>query len=235
MAAPDPHLHIAALVFPEIDQIDLTGPFEVLSRLPDSTFHLLWKEATPVRDIKGLVLTPDMSIAEAPPLDLLVVPGGWGQEQLMEDEAILGFVRRHAAQGSYIFSVCTGALICGAAGVLRGVKCTTHWAAFHLLKYFGATPVEARVVIDGKHISAAGVTAGIDGALQVASLLRGRQFAEQVQLSIEYAPEPPFNSGTPQTAPAEILQAVQASYQAISEQRLATARRCAQRLGIEPV
>ncbi|HEV2135047.1 MAG TPA: DJ-1/PfpI family protein [Terracidiphilus sp.] len=229
------HLRIGALVFPEMDQIDLTGPFEVLSRLPDSKFHLLWKAATPVRDLQGLILTPEMSIAEAPPLDLLVVPGGWGQERLMEDEAVLGFIRRHAVQGGYIFSVCTGALICGAAGVLRGVKCTTHWAAFHLLKYFGAIPMEARVVIDGKHVSAAGVTAGIDGALRVASLLRGREIAEQIQLSIEYAPEPPFSSGTPQTASAEVLHRVQASYRQITERRIATARRYAQRFGIETV
>jgi cyclohexyl-isocyanide hydratase len=235
LAEPEQHLRIGALVFPEMDQIDLTGPFEVLSRLPDSTFHLLGKEAKPVCDIKGFILTPEMSIAEVPPLDLLVVPGGWGQERLMEDEAVLGFIRKHAAQGGYIFSVCTGALICGAAGVLRGVKCTTHWAVFHLLKYFGAIPVEARVVIDGKHVSAAGVTAGIDGALLVASLLRGRQIAEEIQLSIEYAPEPPFSSGTPQTASPEVFQAVRGSYRQITERRLATARRFAQRFGIEPV
>lgn len=235
LAEPQQHLHMGALVFPEMDQIDLTGPFEVLSRLPDSSFHLLGKEATPVRDIKGFILTPELSIAEALPLDLLVVPGGWGQERLMEDEAVLEFIRRHAAQGSYIFSVCTGALICGAAGVLRGVKCTTHWAAFHLLKYFGAVPVEARVVIDGKHVSAAGVTAGIDGALRVASLLRGREIAEEIQLSIEYAPEPPFSSGTPQSAPPAVFHTVQTSYREITDRRLATARRFAKRFGIEPV
>ena len=229
------HLQIGALVFAEMDQIDLTGPFEVLSRLPDATMHLLGKDATPVRDIMGLVLTPEMALADAPRLDLLVVPGGWGQERLMDDEAVLGFIRAHAARGGTIFSVCTGALLCGAAGLLRGVKSTTHWAAFHLLKYFGAIPVEARVVIDGRHISAAGITAGIDGALRVASLLRGEQVAQQIQLAIEYAPEPPFPGGTPRTASAEVLEAVQASQSQISERRLVTARRYAQRFGIEPV
>lgn len=235
MSVAEKHLHIGAIVFPEMGQIDLTGPFEVLSRLPQSTFHLLGKELTPVRDIKGFILTPEMSITDALPLDLLVVPGGWGQERLMEDEAVLEFIRSHAANGGYILSVCTGALICGATGVLRGVKCTTHWAAFHLLKYFGAVPVNARVVIDGKHVSAAGVTAGIDGALRVASLLRGRQIAEQIQLSIEYAPEPPFRSGTPETASPAVFQAVQDSYRQISSQRLATAQRFAKQFGIEPV
>jgi cyclohexyl-isocyanide hydratase len=137
------HLTIGAIVFPRVDQIDFTGPYEVLSRIPDSTFHVLWKDRTPVRDVTGLILTPDTAFAEAPPLDLLVVPGGYGQQDLMEDETVLSFIREQAAHATYTFSVCTGALICGAAGLLRGRKATTHWSAFHLLEYFGAIPIRA--------------------------------------------------------------------------------------------
>lgn len=226
------HLTIGAIVFPRMDQIDLTGPFEVLSRLPDSTFHIIGRDRAPVRDIHGLIVTPEMNFEEAPPLDLLVIPGGQGQEDLMEDEVVLSFIRQQARGAEYVFSVCTGALLCGAAGLLRGVKSTTHWSAFHLLKYFGAIPVRARVVVDGTHVSAAGVTAGLDGALRVASLLRGDATAQQIQLSIEYSPEPPFHSGTPETAPAEILNAARISVERISASRLATAKRIAARLGV---
>jgi cyclohexyl-isocyanide hydratase len=227
------HVNIGALVFPQMDQIDLTGPFEVLTRIPNSTFHLVWKELTPVRDIRGLIITPETTFAGAPPLDLLVVPGGFGQEALMDDDVVLKFIQTKAKTATYVFSICTGALICGAAGLLRGVKSTTHWSAFHLLPYFGAIPVNARVVIDGKHVSAAGVTAGLDGALRVASLMSDERVAQQIQLAIEYAPDPPFNSGTPQTAPPEVLQAARASVQKITEARLVTAQRIAARLGIK--
>ncbi len=230
----DTHLHVGALIFPQMNQIDFTGPFEVLSRIPDSTFHVIWKEAAPIRDIHGLILTPEETFSDAPPLDLLVVPGGWGQELLMEDEAVLSFVRERAAHARHVFSVCTGALVCGAAGLLKGVRATTYWGAFPLLKYFGAIPVDARVVVDGKHVSTAGVTAGLDGALRVAALLRGDQVAREIQLGIEYAPEPPFHSGTPATAPPEVLKAVEARIRAIGKRRLATARRVATRLGIAP-
>jgi len=227
------HLQVGAIVFPDLDQSDLTGPFTVLSRIPNSSFHMLWKEIAPIRDLKGLILTPDKTFAEAPPLDLLVVPGGYGQEALMDDEVVLGFIRAQAARATYVFSVCTGALLCGAAGLLRGVKATTHWAAHHLLGYFGAIPVDARVVVDGRHISASGITAGLDGALRVAALLRNEHVAQQIQLAIEYAPQPPFRCGTPQTAPADVLEAVRASYRQVTEARLATARRIAARLGIQ--
>jgi cyclohexyl-isocyanide hydratase len=235
MPGPEKHLNIGAIVFPGIDQADLTGPFEVLSRLPNSTFHVLGKDTTPIRDLMGLILTPTMTFAQAPPLDLLIVPGGWGQEALMDDATVLEFIQTQAAGAQYTFSICTGALVCGAAGLLRGVRSTTHWSAFHLLGYFGAIPVNARVVVDGKHISAAGVTAGIDGALRVASLLRDERTAQEIQLSMEYAPEPPFNSGTPQTAPPDVLEAALAVTRKTTEARLATAQRIASRLGIKPV
>jgi len=226
------HLHIGSLVYPRMDQSDFTGPFEVLSKIPESTFHVIGKDRSPVRDIRGLILTPETTFSEVPPLDLLVVPGGFGQEDLMEDETVLSFIQQQAHNACYVFSVCTGALLCGAAGLLRGVRATTHWSALHLLVYFGAIPVNARVVIDGTHISAAGVTAGLDGALRVASLLRNERVAQQIQLSIEYSPEPPFRCGSPQTAPLAILNAVRLSSQKITESRLATAKRIAARLGV---
>jgi cyclohexyl-isocyanide hydratase len=145
----DTHLHIGSLLFEGIDQIDLTGPFEVLSRIPNATYRIYGKTAAPVRDLKGLRLTPDATLAGAPPLDVLHVPGGYGQEALMEDAEVLGWIRQQAAGACSIFSVCTGVLICGAAGLLKGRRATTHWASFHLLPFLGAIPVNERVVIDG--------------------------------------------------------------------------------------
>lgn len=227
------HLNIGAMIFPRMDQIDFTGPFEVLAQLPNSTFHVVWKERKPVRDYRGLILTPEKTFAEAPPLDVLVIPGGPGQEDLMEDEIVLSFLRDQAAGAHCLFSVCTGALICGAAGLLKGARATTHWGAFHLLEYFGAIPIQQRVVVDGKLVTASGVTAGIDGALRVAALLRGDQVAQEIQLGIEYAPEPPFHSGTPATAPAKVRQAVETRISELTGNRLATARRVASKLGIQ--
>ena len=226
------HLHIGSLLFEGIDQIDLTGPFEVLSRIPNATYRIYGKAAAPVRDLKGLWLMPDASLADAPPLDVLQVPGGTGQEALMDDTEVLGWMRQQAAGACSIFSVCTGALLCGAAGLLRGRRATTHWASFHLLPYFGAIPVNERVVVDGAWVFAAGVTAGIDGALRLAAELRGDEAAQRIQLDMAYAPEPPFDAGTPETAPAAILQQAQQSVRSITARREATARRVAARLGI---
>jgi cyclohexyl-isocyanide hydratase len=231
----DTHLEIGSLLFEGVDQIDLTGPFEVLSRLPNSTCRVYGKTAEPVRDVKGLRLTPDAALAAAPPLDVLHIPGGFGQEALMEDAEVLAWIGRQAAGARSVFSVCTGALLCGAAGLLRGRRATTHWASFHLLPLFGAIPVNERVVIDGNWIFAAGVTAGIDGALHLAARLRGEDAARAIQLHIAYAPEPPFASGTPETAPAAILAEARQSLRAITTQREATARRVAARLGVAAV
>jgi cyclohexyl-isocyanide hydratase len=226
------HLHIGSLLFEGIDQIDLTGPFEVLSRIPNSTYRIYGKTAAPVRDLKGLRLTPDAALAEAPPLDVLHVPGGLGQEALMDDDEVLTWIQQQAAGACTIFSVCTGALICGAAGLLKGRRATTHWASFHLLPYFGAIPVNERVVVDGAWVFAAGVTAGIDGALRLAAELRGDEAAQTIQLEIAYAPEPPFNSGTPETAPPAVLARAQRSVRALIAQREETAKRVAVKLSI---
>jgi cyclohexyl-isocyanide hydratase len=206
MIPHDTHLNIGSLLFEGVDQIDLTGPFEVLSRIPNSTYRIYGKTAEPVRDLKGLRLTPDAALADAPQLDVLHVPGGFGQEALMEDAEVLGWIRRQASGARSIFSVCTGALLCGAAGL--------------------------RVVVDGDWVFAAGVTAGIDGALRLAAELRGDEVAEAIQLYMAYAPEPPFNSGTPETAPAAILDRARQSVRGITAQREETARRAAARLGI---
>jgi cyclohexyl-isocyanide hydratase len=228
----DYHLHVGALIYPRLDQTDLTGPFEVLARLPNSTFHIIGKEKTPLRDEKGLILTPEETIADAPSLDILVVPGGPGQQALMGDEAVLAFLRKQAETAKYVLSVCTGALLCGAAGLLKGRRCTTHWASFHLLEFFGGIPVNERVVFDGNFITTSGVTAGIDGALRLAAKLRGDKVAQCIQLYMEYAPEPPFNSGSPKSAPADVVAAAREASRELIEARLATARRTAEKLNI---
>ncbi len=232
MIPDDTHLHIGSLLFEGIDQIDLTGPFEVLSRIPNSTYRIYGKTAEPVRDLRGLRLTPDAALADAPRLDVVHVPGGFGQEALMEDEQVLTWLKHQASGARSVFSVCTGALLCGAAGLLRGRRATTHWASFHLLPFFGAIAVNERVVVDGSWVFAAGVTAGIDGALRLAAELRGDDAARTIQLYMVYAPEPPFDSGTPETAPPAILEHARRSVASITAQREATARRAAIRLGI---
>jgi cyclohexyl-isocyanide hydratase len=232
MIPSERHLQIGSLLFEGVDQIDLTGPFEVFSRIPNSTYRIFGKTAAPTRDMRGLRLLPDAVLRDAPQLDLLHVPGGFGQEAMMDDEEVLTWIRQQAAGVQSLFSVCTGALICGAAGLLKGRRATTHWASMHLLPLFGAIPVNERVVADGNIVCAAGVTAGIDGALRVAADLRGVEEAQAIQLAIAYAPEPPFCSGTPETAPPAILERTRNSYRAVTEQRERTARRAAQRLGI---
>ncbi|GAA0895459.1 DJ-1/PfpI family protein [Pseudonocardia zijingensis] len=232
MIPRDHHLTIGSLLFEGLDQIDLTGPFEVLSQIPNSTFSVYAKTTDPVRDIHGLRLSPDAPLADAPQLDVLHVPGGYGQEALMADEEVLGWVRAQAEGAKAVLSVCTGALICGAAGLLRGRRATTHWSALHLLPYFGATVVPERVVVDGNWVFAGGVTAGIDGALQLAAELRGVPAAQRIQLAIQYAPEPPFDSGTPETAPADVLAAARDGVAELTARREATARRVAEQLGV---
>jgi cyclohexyl-isocyanide hydratase len=233
MLPPDKHIKIGSILFPGLDQIDLTGPFEVLSAIPNSTLSVIAATTSPIKDIHGLQLVADKTFDQVEHLDVLHVPGGPGQQAFMDDEQLLSFIRKHAASASYVFSVCTGALLCGAAGLLKGRRATTHWAAQHLLPYFGATPVDERVVIDGNWVFAAGVTSGIDGASQLASILRGQQVAEQIQLYMQYHPEPPFDAGTPDRAPKAVLEAARNSAKSLTADRLETAKKIAARLGIE--
>ncbi len=212
-------LSVGCLIFEQMDQIDSTGPFEVLSRMPDTTVQVVGEEIAPIRDMQGLRLAPDVSVTEAGPFDVLVVPGGYGQQALMHDEEVLALIRKQVQMERLLFSVCTGALLCGAAGVLAGRPVTTHWSARHLMPYYGAKPMDARVVVDGNIISAAGVTAGLDAALVLVSLLRGDAAAQEIQLAIEYAPNPAFHSGTPESASAEVLKSFQKKYEPIGTAR----------------
>lgn len=234
MIPADRHLTIGSFIFEELDQIDLTGPFEVLSRIPNATYRIYAKTTDTLRDIRGLRLVADAPIADAPQLDVLHIAGGYGQEALMHDEEVLGWIRRQAEGALCVFSVCTGALLCGAAGLLKGRRATTHWSAHHLLPMFGAIPVDERVVVDGNLVCAAGVTAGIDGALRVAADLRGEEAAQTIQLYMAYAPEPPFNAGTPESAPPAVLERARALAADITRRREVTAQTVAARLGVLP-
>jgi cyclohexyl-isocyanide hydratase len=230
MIPPERHLHIGALIFPGMDQMDFTGPFEVLSRTPNSRFYVFGKTTSPVRDARGLVLTPEKSFADLPPLDVLVVPGGGGVNALMEDDETLAFLRRQAGGVSCLFSVCTGALLLGAAGLLAGRRATTHWASHDLLPQFGAQAVDARVVVDGNLVTAAGVTSGLDAALQVVAILRGDEAAQGIQLYLEYSPDPPFASGSPKSAPPAVAAQVRDQLRAVTEERHRITGRVAARL-----
>jgi cyclohexyl-isocyanide hydratase len=220
----DTPLTIGGLIYPNMDQCDFTGPFEALARVPNSRFVTIWKDKNPVRDLAGMLLMADTTIAEAPQLDVLLIPGGYGQEALMHDEVVISFIRKQAVGARFVFSVCTGALLCGAAGLLQGKRATTHWTAMEVLPYFGAIPSDERVVVDGKLISAGGVTSGIDGSLVIVSLLRGESVAQELQLYMAYDPHPPFQAGSPASAPASILSTVTQRAKPITEQRLETAR-----------
>lgn len=225
---PTEHLVIGGLIFPGIDQADFTGPFEVLSRTPDSEFLVVARTLDPVVDARGLILTPQVTMAECPALDVLLIPGGTGVNSLMEDHTILGFIRQQAARARLILSVCTGALLCGAAGLLQGRRATTHWASHQFLASFGAEPVDARVVVDKPFVFAAGVTSGLDGALQAVALLRDTATAQGIQLYLEYAPQSPFPGGTPSTSPAEVVAATRAMLQPTIDERAAIVRRITQ-------
>ncbi|AZD09469.1 Isonitrile hydratase [Pseudomonas chlororaphis] len=202
-------LQIGFLLFPNVQQLDLTGPYDVLASLPDVQVHLLWKTRGPVTASTGLVLQATTSFADCPPLDVICIPGGAGVGPLMEDPQTLDFIRQQAAQARYVTSVCTGALVLGAAGLLRGKRATTHWAYHHLLEALGAIAVEERVVRDGHLLSGGGITAGIDFALTLAGELFGEATAQRVQLQLEYAPAPPFAAGSPQTAPKAVVEEAQ--------------------------
>ncbi|MFC5357062.1 DJ-1/PfpI family protein [Azospirillum himalayense] len=188
------------LLFPNVTQLDLTGPYEVLARVPGAKVHLLWKTLDPVRSDTGLTILPTATLADAPPLDLLLVPGGGGINALLTDEEVLTFLAERASDTRYLSGICTGSLVLGAAGLLEGKRAGTHWASRDFLSSFGATPVAERVVVDGTLFTGGGVTAGIDVALRIVGELFGADAAKRVQLSIEYDPQPPFDAGSPDGA-----------------------------------
>jgi cyclohexyl-isocyanide hydratase len=201
--------------------------------MPDREIHLVWKSLEPVTEAGGMRLLPTTTYAGCPQLDLICVPGGPGMNPLLNDEETLAFVRRQAEGARYITAVCTGALVLGAAGLLKGKRATTHWTALPMLAAFGATPVDARTVTDGNVITGGGVTAGIDFALRIAADLLGEDAAKTIQLSIEYNPQPPFNAGSPAGAGEAIVarqRAAAAQGQAVRE---AAVREAAERLATD--
>ena len=196
---------IGLLLFPQMTLLDLTGPYEVFCRLPDTQVDLIWHTLDPVVTEHGLPLTPTATCDAVEHLDVLCVPGGYGVTPLLNDAPTIGFIQRVASDARYVTSVCTGALLLGAAGVLKGRLAATHWASMEMLSAFGATPMHERVVHDGRVITGGGVTAGIDLALHLAAELHGRDLAEAIQLGIEYNPAPPFDAGHPSRARPELV------------------------------
>lgn len=225
-----PSWQIGLLLFPTMTQLDFTGPYEVLTRVPGANVHAVAKTLGPVQTERGLVLMPSTTCDACPQLDVLVVPGGPGQNDLMDDPVVLGFLRRQARQAKYVTSVCTGALLLGAAGLLEGYRATTHWLSLPFLELFGAIPVRERVVIDRNRMTGGGVTAGIDFGLQLAAQLCGETVAQQIQLQMEYAPAPPFAAGSPSTAPGEIVEAVRRAGEALARRRREICERAAARM-----
>jgi cyclohexyl-isocyanide hydratase len=214
--------NVGYVIFPELTQLDFTGPLQVLARLPNSTTHIAAKTMAPVPSDCGLALMPTTTFADCPPLDLICVPGGAaGVARAMVDEETVAFVRRQAQSAKYITSVCTGAFILGVAGLLRGRRATTHWGYTELLPLVGATHEKARIVKDGNLITAGGVTSGIDFGLHVVAEIAGEDAAHTIQLAIEYDPAPPFDSGHPDRAPAHVKSAVSGRYEAARSMLLA--------------
>jgi cyclohexyl-isocyanide hydratase len=226
------NIRIGLLLFPRMTQLDLTGPFEVFAKLPDAEVLLLWKTLQPVEAETGLRLLPHATLRDCPPLDVVCVPGGPGVNALMEDDEVLEWLRAQAEHARYVSSVCTGALVLGAAGLLRNKRATTHWASRDLLAAFGAIPTVGRVVRDGNLFTGGGVTAGIDFALTMVAELAGPAAAQAIQLQIEYAPAPPFDAGTPETAPAAVLEAVRARGAEMRAERESLVARAASRMPV---
>ena len=224
-----PSFRFGLLLFPRMTQLDLTGPFEVFAKLPSAEVLLLWKTLQPVEAETGLRLLPHATLRDCPPLDLVCVPGGPGVSALMEDAEVLAWLRGEAQTVRYITSVCTGSLVLGAAGLLRGKRATSHWASRDLLAKFGAIPTPGRVVRDGNLFTGGGVTAGIDFALTVVAEMAGLKTAQEIQLQIEYAPDPPFDAGAPETAPPDVVAAVRARGLPMRQAREALVQRAAAR------
>jgi cyclohexyl-isocyanide hydratase len=222
---------IGLLAFPAMTQLDLTGPLQVFASLPGAEVHVLWKTLDPIRAHGGLTLIPDTTLADCPALDVICVPGGYGVLDLMDDQEVLSFLRTQAEHAKFVGSICTGSLVLGAAGLLRGKKATTHWSWTDLLTPFGAIPTKGRVVRDGKLMTGGGVTAGIDFALTMVAELAGQDVAESIQLGIEYAPAPPFNAGSPDTARPELVAAVWERTAGVRLQREARVAKAAAALG----
>lgn len=221
---------IGLLLFPALTQLDLTGPFEVFARAPDTKVHLIWKNLDLVVSDRGMAIQPTTTFDACPALDIICIPGGPGQINLMEDEEVLSFIRAKSKQAKLVTSVCTGSLVLGAAGLLEGYKATTHWASLDQLALLGAEPVNERVVRDRNRITGAGVTSGIDFALTVVSEMFGPDIAQNIQLHMEYDPAPPFDCGSPRSASEEQLKKAQQQVAPFIEKRRQATLKAAARL-----
>jgi len=210
---------IGILLYPNLTQLDATGPAQVLSRVPGAKLHMIWKTRDPVPTDAGFSIVPTTTFADCPQLDVICVPGGGGQVEVMVDAEALEFLRKQAAKARYVTSVCTGSLILGAAGLLKGYKSACHWAWRDMLKDFGAIAVAERVVRDRNRISGGGVTAGIDFGLTVAAELAGDEVAKSIQLVLEYDPQPPFDSGSPEKAGVERVKRIRERLAPLLESR----------------
>ncbi|MBO9728089.1 MAG: DJ-1/PfpI family protein [Chitinophaga sp.] len=199
-------LKVGMLLFPELTILDFTGPYDVFIKAPCFEVLIIGATRAPIRAEGGLTLQPDIAMADCPQLDIIFVPGGRGINALLTDQPVLQFLREQAVKAKYITSVCTGALVLAAAGLLDGYKATTHWRSLELLRMFGVETIEERVVRDRNRITGGGVTAGIDFGLQLTAIIGGEELAKVVQLQLEYNPEPPFRAGSPNTAGLPVLQ-----------------------------
>ena len=223
---------VGMVLFPDLTQLDLTGPYEVFTRTPGAEVHLLASSFEPVRAEGGLAIVPGATFADAPHLDVLFVPGGAGVLAMMEDEEVLGFLAEREPAARYVTSVCTGSLVLGAAGLLRGYRAATHWLSMDLLEMLGAEPVAERVVKDRNRVTGGGITAGIDFGLAVAAEIAGEDAAKEIQLMMEYDPAPPFDSGSPKSAERALVERVRGKRGVVQERRTEAAKRARARLGL---
>ncbi|HEY8006750.1 MAG TPA: DJ-1/PfpI family protein [Methylocella sp.] len=220
-------INVVMLLYPNMTQLDLTGPYEVLVQFKELSLHLVAKNRDPITDSGGLRLTPTASFAECPKAGILFVPGGPGQIALMEDAEVHTFLRRQAEGATYVTSVCTGSLVLAAAGLLTGYSATSHWLSLYQLGFFGVVPVKERVVIDRNRITGAGVTSGIDFALTLVAQLFGEERAKRAQLAMEYDPKPPFAGGSPANSAPELVESLRAATATFQKEREIVARRAA--------
>jgi cyclohexyl-isocyanide hydratase len=223
-------LRIGMLAFPDMTQLDMTGPLQVFSAVPDVEIHLIWKSLEPVPTDSVMVMTPTTTLESCPQLDVICVPGGYGTDALLDDRDVLDFLERQAVSARYVTSVCTGSLVLGAAGLLNGYKAVTHWTAMDVLGELGAIPTQDRVVVDRNRVTGGGVTAGIDFALTLVAEIFDQPTAEAVQLRLEYDPHPPFSAGSPDTAPPEVVARYQERIAPAKVRRAEAVARAASRL-----
>ena len=224
-------MNIGIVIFPAVTQLDATGPAQVLSRTPGATLHMVWKTLDPVKTDAGFSIVPTTTFKDCPPLDVICIPGGAGQIDLMNDAETLAFVAAQGEKARYVTSVCTGSLVLGAAGLLKGYKSACHWASRDLLTAFGAIPVAERVVRDRNRLSGGGVTAGIDFVLTLLAELAGPEVAQSVQLGLEYDPQPPFQSGSPEKAGPALTEKVKTQMEKMIARRQQANASAAARLG----